>query len=251
MSIMPPAPDRHIVLSFGKLQPRFRWYHHVAAVPMLAGMIALISLQTHYVPWTSFSVVSGFMTLAEKAGLAWWLALIIFVVGLNVLRSRRRPSQDPSPLSQHTYGFFNRAAVFEEQAFREGSENWTLFQRVRSCLAFGAIHMVNLIYPLASILPLALGGALFMLIYLRTYRKTRFRRTAVLTAAVWHRVYNRMALIALAVSLAAVLGLKAVALFAVFVVLLVTVSTLREHFGLRKARHAIPGTTATKAVVAK
>lgn len=67
-------------------------------------------------------------------------------------------------------------------------------QRATSCLVFGAIHMVNLIYPLATIVPLSLGGALFMSVYLKAYRRTRFRRTAVLESSVVHRVYNRIAI---------------------------------------------------------
>jgi hypothetical protein len=66
--------------------------------------------------------------------------------------------------------------------------------------------MANLIYPLATIIPLALGGAVFMVVYLRVYRETKFRRSAVLASAIVHRVYNRLAIIAFVASLALIFG---------------------------------------------
>jgi hypothetical protein len=107
----------------------------------------------------------------------------------------RRRAATPSSTSRYTFGFFNRAAVVEEQIFREGAEGWSWPQRITSCLVFGAVHLTNLIYPLATVLPLAVGGGLFMWVYLKNYRVTRSRRKAVLEASVTHRVYNRIALI--------------------------------------------------------
>jgi len=213
--IMPPAPPFQIVFSFGDLKPRFRWYHHVAAVPMLAVMLALIQVQIKLLPWTRFSVVTGFTTAMSHSGLPSWaqnaIGIIAVVIIVNrLVGGRKRPktgtTASNTTFSPYTIGFLNRAAVIEEQWFREGSQDWSFGQRLRSCVAFGVIHMTNLIYPLATIVPLTLGGGLFMAVYLHTFRKTRFRRAAVLNAAVWHRVYNRMAITAVAVALAWAFG---------------------------------------------
>lgn len=216
MACMPPQPRRHIVFGFGELKPRFKWYHYAWAIPALLVVLGLVQLQIHYLPWTQYSVVTGYMAGMSALGVNQLIALAAFVIGYRFLH-RKRTSR--SSISKHTYGFFNKAAVFEEQAFREGAENWNWNQRLRSCLVFGAIHMVNLIYPIATILPLALGGALFMAVYLRTYKRTHFRRSAVLASAVIHRVYNRIALAAIVISLALLLGSWIFGVLAVFLVL--------------------------------
>ncbi len=208
MSVMPPPPDRHIVFSYGELKPRFRLQHYLLAIPAIIILIALIQLQIAAVPWTKYSVISGAFALADKIGVILVVALLATYLLLNVFFNARRQASQDRTMSRHTYGFFNRAAIFEEQAFREGAEHWNASQRIISCLAFGAIHMINLIYPLATILPLALGGGLFMWVYLREQKKTRFRRSAVLEASIAHRVYNRIALfVVLTVLLGAAGGL--------------------------------------------
>ncbi|HSX32723.1 MAG TPA: CPBP family intramembrane glutamic endopeptidase [Candidatus Saccharimonadales bacterium] len=209
MKIMPPAPKRHFVLGFGNLKPRYRWFHYALALPFLATFIALVLTQIHFIPVMKYSVISGFIAVTAWLHLPIWLGLVLLVVAIAIIsgvrESKRRGSKTSASslmsTSPYTIGFFNKAAVSEEQAFREGSENWTPWQRVVSCFAFGALHMINLWYPLASILPLALGGGLFMFVYLRTYRRTKFRRSAVLAAAVMHRVYNRIALFGTAIAL--------------------------------------------------
>lgn len=192
MWFMPPQPERHVTFGFGELKPRFRWYHYASAIPMLAMFVALVVAQVYYVPWMKYSVASGFFAIAEQFDLSTWVTVLLFIA---IVMWITRKSGGGVSISRHTYGFFNKAAVYEEQMFREGAEGWTLRQRITSCLVFGVIHLSNLIYPLATILPLAIGGGIFMAVYLHTYRKTRFRRTAVLAASVWHRVYNRIALI--------------------------------------------------------
>lgn len=233
MSIMPSAPQRHIINSFGELKKRGRLVHYLAGIPMLLAMIVLINLQIHFVPVMKYSVVSAFMEVLERFGLPEWLSVAILIVAINILirRARRKPAERSS--SPHTYGFFNRAALSEEQAFREGAEDWTLWQRIRSCLAFGAIHMVNLIYPLATILPLAVAGGFFMWMYLRAYRKTNFRRAALLEAAVYHRIYNRIALIVVSVYLIAWFGLSSIGMFVAFAVLMIA-NVMWFHVARRK-----------------
>ena len=246
MSIMPPPPPHHITFSFGELRPRFRWYHHAAALPMLATVLGLIQLQVYLLSWMIISPLSAVAFAVEAFGWPWWVTLVLIALIVNI--ALRRGKSRGSFLSMHTYGILNKAALYEEQAFREGSENWTFWQRVRSCFAFGAIHQTNLFYPLATILPLALGGGLFMAVYLHVYRKTHFRRAAVLEATLWHRVYNRMALLAFVITLILFLGFQAVGLFAILA-LFVTISNVVDGRQLRQREHllnAAPVVTTSK-----
>lgn len=213
MKLMPPAPERHIVFSFGELKERFRWWHYVVASPLILVILGLVQLQIHLLPVMQYNVITGIMAIGEAVGLNGLIALGVALA--LIMLFHRRGAAAPLSQSRHTYGFFNKYAVYEEQGFREGAESWNLRQRIISCLVFGAIHMTNLIYPLATILPLALGGAVFMAVYLRVYRRTKFRRSAVLTAALVHRVYNRIALAAFVISLFLLLGWAALGLFGV------------------------------------
>jgi len=239
MSIMPPPPSSHIVMGYGRLQERMQLRHYLTAFPLIIMIIGLISLQTYFLSWTKYSAITGFTTILEKMGVPNWAALALFVgliIGGRNYRSRKPRQRKPGTgaISQHTIGFFNGAAVLEEQTFREGSENWTTWQRCRSCIAFGLIHLGNLFYPLASVLPLALGGALFMAVYLRKYHQTKSRRLAVLSAAVWHRTYNRLALAVMVVSVAVWFGIEAIGLLAVVLALVVGTHFFAAIDGRRK-----------------
>jgi len=71
-----------------------------------------------------------------------------------------------------------RFALWEEQAFREGCELWSVRERVQSAWVFGVAHLLNLIYPIATVLALVGGGWLFMLCYLHEYPRARGRARA-------------------------------------------------------------------------
>ncbi len=207
MKFMPPAPERHIVMSYGDLKPRFRRWHYAWAVPMVVVFIGLVQLQIMLVPASRHTILSTIGMAAGKFGFIPVLAAVLALwFASRELDKRLFDEPEGTSLARHTFGFFNKAAVSEEQAFREGSEHWTPHQRAMSCVIFGAIHMTNLIYPLATILPLAIGGAIFMHRYLRVYDATRFRRYAVLEASVLHRVYNRVALAVIVVVLSTIAG---------------------------------------------
>jgi hypothetical protein len=210
MAMMPPAPERHIVQSHGRLQQRFRLHHYLLALPAIAVVMGLMQLQTHFLPWMKYSVLSGAGALGEATT---WYVPVIIVMAYVLLSRSLTPAGINRTLPVRTYGFFNKAAQDEEHTFREGAENWNLRQRVTSCLIFGAVHQVNLFYPLATILPLALGGGLFMAVYLRTYKGSgQNRRAAVLEATVTHRVYNRIALTVVVVYLLGLSGSLAASL---------------------------------------
>lgn len=192
MAVMPPQPDRHIVYGFGDIKRRFRWYHYPVALATMLLIMAMIQVQVHLVPWTKYSAISGAHAIAEKTGLAGWKLTMMFFVTVLVLAIALKSRLGKH--SQFTHGILSKSAVYEEQAFREGAENWSFTQRFVSCVVFGALHMINMIYSIAMILPLAFGGAVFMVEYLRVYRRTRSRRAAVLASSIVHRVYNRLAL---------------------------------------------------------
>jgi uncharacterized membrane protein (DUF485 family) len=206
MKIMPPQPERHITYNFGELKPHFKRWHYLVAIPMLLVFLGLVQLQIWALPFMHYSPLSAWAWLAETIGfLQAWVILLTIIVVKNLLPGKKKVSMGRS-LGRHTFGLLNKAAVYEEQAFREGSENWTKWQRLRSHFAFGVIHQGNLFYPLATILPLAVGGTLLNKVYLHYYGKTKFRRTAVLEASLAHRVYNRMALITVVLVMATLIS---------------------------------------------
>ena len=218
MALVPKAPERHIVFSFGELRERIGRSMILWSIPMLLAFIGLVLLQNHLMPFMQYSVISGLQEIYTQIGLTSWMIMpaVVLTIIIGAKIAGIGAKDVPSSLSKHTYGFFNKAAVSEEQAFREGSESWSKFGIARSCVAFGLIHQVNLFYPLATIVPLALGGLLLTMIYRHTYRQTHFRRTAVLKASVWHRAYNKIALTAVGISLVAIVGLEALEYFGVF-----------------------------------
>lgn len=227
MRFMPPQPDRHIIMGYGDIKRRFKTHDFVWSPFAVAAFIALMNLQTHFLPWTSYSVLSAYLDVAELVGISSGIATSI-IIGLIIGRTIGRRKRNVVTTSWHTTGMLSKAATYEEQAFREGAENWSLRRRFMSCFIFGVIHLSNIIYPLASILPLALLGALFMWHYLRTYRKFKSRRAAVLAAAIEHRVYNKVALTSVVLWVLLYAGLNIFALFAGAICLEVAISSLRK-----------------------
>jgi hypothetical protein len=102
--------------------------------------------------------------------------------------------------------FFDRAAMYEEQWFRSGAESWSLGQRIYSCVAFGAVHIVNFIYPLTSLIVVGAVGGVFMYAYLREYRRSENYQRATVAAAKLHAAYNRFAVAYMAVALCVLLA---------------------------------------------
>jgi hypothetical protein len=174
---------------------------------MLIGTFGLIYLQAQVFSWMMYSPLTATVELGKKIG-AWWgmpLAIVSLVL-LVRLDNKLGSNQKDMGYSRFTFGLFNRAALNEEQAWREGAENWSPWQRFRSCLSFGLIHQPSLIYVFGMFVPHMIMGGVFMCIYLNNYRRNQRRRTAVLAASVFHRVYNRVALSVVLVSLLTVFG---------------------------------------------
>ena len=92
------------------------------------------------------------------------------------------------------YNFLLKVALWEEQVFRSGSENWSWPQRVRASLIFGVIHITNIWYSIAAGVALGMTGFGFLLVYHWYYQKTKNQFVATAASATVHAVYNIMAL---------------------------------------------------------
>jgi hypothetical protein len=77
----------------------------------------------------------------------------------------------------------------EEELFRLGAESWTVWKRIGKTILFGLVHAVVGI-PIGVALALSIGGAHFLLGYLRIYRRTSSRREALLESTRLHLAYN-------------------------------------------------------------
>ena len=77
----------------------------------------------------------------------------------------------------------------EEQLFRLGAESWSMWRRIGKTLLFGLVHAVVGI-PIGFALALSIGGAHFLLGYLRAWRRTGSRRAALFESTRLHLAYN-------------------------------------------------------------
>ncbi|MBC7459342.1 hypothetical protein H7200_01355, partial [Candidatus Saccharibacteria bacterium] len=168
--------------------------------PALGLMVLAISsliAMTILLPWTRISPA----TLITRQFTEWFgdgfgtIAAIAVIVALAVFASHG------VTMKRYEGKFLDKAAMFEEQWFRMGAENWTHHQRLYSCVAFGLVHLVNIIYPVASIVVVGAVGGVFMMVYLRTFRQTGSTELATLAAAKLHASYNRYAFAYLFVAL--------------------------------------------------
>jgi len=77
----------------------------------------------------------------------------------------------------------------EERMFRQGAEEWTAWHRIMRTVQFGLVHALIGI-PFGAAIALSLGGAYFMLVYLRSFRRTGSVQEATLESTTAHTVYN-------------------------------------------------------------
>lgn len=99
-------------------------------------------------------------------------------------------------------------ALWEEQAFRSGSEKWSWCERVRASVCFGLAHVVNIWYSFAAGTALSMTGFGFLLVYLWYYHKYRSQIIATAAAATVHALYNAIALSLIAVAAAVYLAIN-------------------------------------------
>ncbi|MEX1104903.1 MAG: hypothetical protein WEB78_01780 [Ilumatobacteraceae bacterium] len=88
----------------------------------------------------------------------------------------------------------------EERMFREGAEQWTTWHRVRRTMQFGLVHALIGI-PIGAAIALSLGGAYFMVVYLRSYRRTGSAQEATLESTTAHTVYNGVIIVVVIIAL--------------------------------------------------
>lgn len=179
---LPQFPDleRPKISEYSDIR-RYRILPHLT----LLGVIALITAIGAILPNLLLSPV----TAAEQAvpsdgtdiGLSTWILLGFggLCLSLLILVGPKR-----------FYEVLLEGALDEEIHFRLGSETWTPWQRVRSCLQFGAAHVMNLIVAVLTLGLLSLVGAIYMCVYLRELKVSGDPRRAAVTAAYFHADYN-------------------------------------------------------------
>ena len=237
---LPPGPSNQIELEFGNFHKELHALDYLRSAGMLAVFLGLMVFQVwlwrgflwspavlavYLFIWLGDGLVHllgpRLATDIGEVGLVIFALLLAAVVlrfvgrrvVLFVLRRRQRkrakraPLQNdgeaatPSPAKPKRVSLLSSAAVSEEQWFREGAENWNKRQRFVSCAGFALVHLGNIIYPIATMLPLGLMGYVFMRSYLREYKTTGDRVKAVLRSSKLHRMYNRIALWATVIQL--------------------------------------------------
>jgi hypothetical protein len=166
-----------------------RW-RHVWPVPFVLTGVVVVAVVLLMIPplrWGWWSAIGGegnpiFGSTSTTAGTFWeWLVPLVFMV-LVVLAL---------PL------FANA----EERMFRAGAERWTPGQRVLKVLQFGLIHAVIGI-PIGVALALSVGGAYFMTVYLRAYRKTGSVLASTFESTRAHTAYNALIITTVAFAVA-------------------------------------------------
>lgn len=168
------GPGRSVVTA---VRQRMGW-RHVWPVPfVLAGVlvVAVPLLQVPGLSWGWWSAIGGqgnpvFGSSDSTTGTVWeWLVPLAFMALLL----------PALPLFAHA----------EERMFRAGAERWSRGRRVLKTLQFGLVHAVIGI-PIGAALALSVGGAYFMWVYLRAYRRSGSRGEATLESTAAHTVYN-------------------------------------------------------------
>lgn len=164
--------------------PKYRFL----PLALLAGVVVFVVTAVTYMPWLAVSPFT-LMASSVSVGESGQSTVIHVIVGIIVvavfgliLANRRSANRTVHEL-----------ALEEEQWFRAGSESWTLGQRTTSCLSFGACHVINVIYPLVTIVALVLVGAVFMLVYLSEFRRSQDGHRALLASTHFHAMYNSYA----------------------------------------------------------
>jgi hypothetical protein len=204
-----PSPQPRLYTSWRHIRQHTHAGLVLAAISMLAAVFAAIRLLYVEIPALRISPVSlvagcVYMVIHNDYH---WVHLIPTVVSTG-------GSSGSSPLwlsIPFTVGIlillrfflriFPEAALSEEQTFRQGCESWTTRERTRACLLFGFAHIFNLIYPLATLVALSVGGGLFMWSYQREFRRSGSSERATMQATALHALYNGLAATGVAVYL--------------------------------------------------
>lgn len=171
-------------------------WRHVWPVPLLLTTVVLAATALMMVPglsWGWWSMLGGagnpvFGSSEATVGTVWELLIPLVFMCLLL---------PALPLF----------AYAEERMFRTGAEGWSSRRRALKVLQFGLVH-ASIGIPLGAALALSIGGAYFMHVYLRSYRRLPSQRDATFESTTAHTVYNAMivTLVIVAVVLDAVIA---------------------------------------------
>lgn len=164
-----------------KTLPSYRW----VALGLLFGVVVTIVTVSLFAPWLLVSPLSVFMDSISLSEIiqSTVMGVIVVAIGTFMLAAGLMSWRN---LRDFVYKF----ALEEEKWFRSGAENWSWRQRVVSCVAFGACHIVNIIYPAVTLIMLSIAGGAFMWAYLREYRRSHDVTRATLASTRLHAMYN-------------------------------------------------------------
>lgn len=164
--------------------PSYRWL----PILTIAGVVTFILTMLTFVPWLGTSPFSLIFSAASINASSQVSSLSIFftvVAIVIVFLALIKPHVVKKVIDE--------VACSEEQWFRSGAENWTTMQRIRSCAAFGFCHVINIVYPLVTLIALTITGGIFMAVYLHEYRRSGDVGLATLASTKFHAAYNRYA----------------------------------------------------------
>lgn len=205
---LPPLPAFTPVWYLTKEELRQRRSYRLAAFGLFIAAVGVLFTLAATVPWMRISPATLIFGLTNTLFGGLWGTIVGFAV-IIMLMVAIGGSGGTAP-AVFRWGsdvkFWDAAAMYEEQWFRTGAENWSAGQRIYATMAFGAVHVMNIIYPIASLLVVTLIGAVFMAAYLCVYRQTGNRQLATFASAKLHATYNRFAVAYMVIALAIVLG---------------------------------------------
>ncbi|TWP26345.1 hypothetical protein EUA60_02670 [TM7 phylum sp. oral taxon 346] len=192
-----------------------RWLTAVAAVLIAMTIAAVKALLL--IPGLDSSVVNlltrGFATFLPRGwatGAAWvaGVAGVLLIGDFTNYTKQQKALHSLKATRCEAYNTLLLFALWEEQAFRSGSERWSWCERVRASVCFGLAHVVNIWYSFAAGTALSMTGFGFLLVYLWYYRKYRSQIIATAAAATVHALYNAIALSLIAVTAAVYLAIN-------------------------------------------
>ena len=159
--------------------------YRFTAFMTFVGVIATVFTVATVFPWLMVSPLSLVLSIGGVGGSTQSmtsyviLTVLSIIILLTIIKMR-----------QNAWIVVYDAAHEEEKWYRAGAENWNMRQRVASCFAFGACHVVNIFYPFVTCLALCLVGAVFMAVYLAEYRRSGDVYRATMASTKMHARYN-------------------------------------------------------------
>lgn len=182
------------------LIPSFR----LKAFGLIALAISALLALMHFVPWMRTSPTTIIVNQCNSWFGERWGGLLSMAVIVALLMLVGKTGG--TVISDYSGKFWDKAAMLEEQWFRMGAENWTTGQRAYSVVAFGLVHVMNIIYPIGSLIVVTLVGWVFLAVYLRAYKKTGSTELATVTSAKLHATYNRFSILYIVVAVGAMIA---------------------------------------------